>query len=388
MTMEKKKILYKRTSTGATQTWWMELDGARHRVLSGQLKGAITASAWTVCKGKNIGRSNETSPEQQAALEVEAAYTLKRKKGYYDSIEEAQGSTKFKPMLADKYVDRKDKLFDKFGKVLQYDPQREHKPGLYVQPKLDGIRCITTREGMFSREGNPIISAPHIMAALKPIFEQRPELIFDGELYNHDLKDDFNEIVSLVKKQKPTKEDLQKSKEMVQYWIYDGLIEDRHERFYVRYVNDIVPLIDELGQSITWVYYNYATDVRGIDSFYDFFLKDGYEGMMIRLDLPYEQKRSKNLLKRKEFMDAEFEILRIEEGVGNGAGLAKRAFVRLENGGECKVDVVGTRELLRATLAKKDSLVGKMATIEFQNYTPDGSLRFPKLKVIHHTERW
>lgn len=385
----KKDPIYKRTQTGATQIWWMEIDGARYRTHSGQVGGAITTSAWTVCKGKNVGRANETSAEQQAELEVEAAYRLKRKKDYHDTIEGAQGSTKFKCMLAEKYYEQKPKLVAPNGRIIQYDLQRDHMPGVYLQPKLDGIRCIVNAQGMWSRDGNQIVSAPHIFKLLQPILAKRPNLIFDGELYNHDLKEDFNEIVSIVKKLKPTEKDLQRSAEMAQYWVYDGLIEDRSERFYIRFVEDIAPIVRELGPMITDVPTDYATDVQQIDAIYEDYLLDGFEGGMIRRDLPYEPgKRSKTLLKRKEFQDAEFQILRIEEGVGNGAGLAKRAYVRLPNGGECKVDVVGTRQLLTETLARKDELVGKMATIEFQNYTPDGSLRFPKLKVIHNTPRW
>lgn len=385
---EQKKTLYKRTSTGAIQTWWMELDGAKFRTLSGQLNGAITTSEWTLCKGKNIGRSNETSPEEQALAEVEAKYTLQRKKGYRDSADAAKESDRFQCMLATKFDERKDKVLNKAGNVLQYDPQRDHNPGVYVQPKLDGLRCIANKDGLWSRQGNKIVSAPHIEALLAPIFAKRPELILDGELYNHFLKEDFNKIVSLVKKLKPTEEDLAASAEMIQYWVYDGLIEDRSERFYTRFHEDIAPLIDGLGHaSMCAVPTNYCNNIGQIDSCYEDWLLDGYEGMMIRLDLAYEQKRSSTLMKRKEFQDAEFELLKVEEGVGNAAGMAKVAHLKLKGDKTFKADIVGDREMLRKMLAKAPSVIGKKTTIVFQNYTPDGVPRFGKLKV-EHQEWW
>lgn len=382
------KILYKRTATGATQMWWMEREGNKYRALSGQVGGAVTTSEWTVVKGKNIGRSNETSPEKQAELEVEAKYTLQRKKGYRDSVEAAQESERFQCMLATKFDERRDKVLDKNGKVLQYDPQRDHMPSVYVQPKLDGLRCIATKDGLWSRQGNRIVAAPHIEAALAPIFSERPDLILDGELYNHFLKEDFNKIVSLVKKLKPTAEDLQASAEMIQYWVYDGLVEDRDARFYIRFHEDIAPLIDGMKHaSFCAVPTNLCNDLQQIDACYEDWLLDGYEGMMIRLDLPYEQKRSSTLMKRKEFQDAEFVLVGVEEGVGNAAGMAKVAHLLLKTGKVFKADIVGDRDQLRAMLKKVPSVLRKKTTIVFQNYTPDGVPRFGKLKV-EHQEWW
>lgn len=371
--------LYKRTATGATQVWWMEQDGPRYRTHSGQHGGAITTTAWTTAKPKNVGRSNETSAEQQASAEVASAYELKRKKGYRDTPDEAQTSDRFQCMLADKYVDREAKLFDAAGNV--------RGSALWVQPKLDGIRCIARASGLWSRTGNRITAVPHIEEALRPIFAGRPDLILDGELYNHELKADFNAIVSLVKKIKPTAEDLELSRSMIQYWVYDGVVEDPYATFSQRFVSDICGYTDRFVEVPTFM----AMSRVEVDGLYESFLEEGYEGAMVRVNAPYEQKRSQTLLKRKEKMDAEFEVLRFEEGDGNAAGMAKVAYLRIFINGvadEFKADIVGTREELRAWFAARDSFVGKQATVEFQNYTPAGKPRFGKLKVIHHTERW
>ena len=79
--------------------------------------------------------------------------------------------------------------------------------GYYIQPKLDGIRCLFTADGAYSRNNKKFMNLKHIEMALKPFFEQHPDVVLDGELYNHKLKHDFEKIVSLVRKQKPTEED-------------------------------------------------------------------------------------------------------------------------------------------------------------------------------------
>src|SRR3546814_10690811 len=92
---------------------------------------------------------------------------------YHERVEDIGGGAHFfKPMLAEKY--------DAF------------EPG-FAQPKLDGVRCIATKDGLFSRQGKPITSCPHISTALTPLFEHTPSLVLDGALYNHDLTDNFNE---------------------------------------------------------------------------------------------------------------------------------------------------------------------------------------------------
>ena len=91
----------------------------------------------------------------------------------------------------------------------------------YIQPKLDGVRCLFTKDGAFSRAGNQFMNVEHIEYDLKPVFNRYPNLILDGELYNHGLKDDFNKIISLVKKKKPTKDDRIEAEQLVQYHMYD-----------------------------------------------------------------------------------------------------------------------------------------------------------------------
>jgi len=390
--------LYKETSTGAIQKWWMEQDGAKYRSHSGQIEGKITTSEWTIAQPKNVGRSNATTGEQQASAEIDSEYELKVKKGYRATPTEAKESERFQCMLAEhynqkakepdaSYAKRMAKIFTPDGRVIG--------DALYLQPKLDGIRCIANKDGLWSREGNPILAVPHVFESIKHIFKARPSIILDGELYNHELKYDFNKIVSLVKKQKPTVEDLKLSAEMVQYWVYDCLIEDRQANFMKRYEQLILMENVVTGTRSRKAFVRVVTYPaffrEEVDGFYEVFLEEGYEGGMVRRNVPYENKRTQALLKRKEKLDAEFKIIAFEEGVGNASGMAKIAHMEIIIDGKrdaFKADICGTREECREYLKHASKYEGKEATIEFQNYTPDGKPRFPKLKVAHLTKRW
>lgn len=367
--------LYKRTATGAVQVWWQERNGGQYRTHSGQDGGQIVTSEWTQAKPKNVGRSNETTADTQARLEVESNYARKRKDGYRDSVGAAKHDDRFSPMLA--------KPFDDYAAKLKLSE------GAWCQPKLDGIRCIATSTGLWSRKGDRIVSCPHIERALAPFFKVFPDIRLDGELYNHLLKDNFNEITSLVKTLKPSEEHLIKTAEIVQYHIYDAPRGD-DTNYAVRF-GRIVDIVDDVGLPLVTVPTFFVTEIDQLDMYYDNFLGEGYEGQMVRLEGPYESKRSKLLLKRKEFVDSEFEVLDILEGEGNASGGAKIAWLRLDTdpSKKFKADVVGTKAERVQILKDKDKLIGKMATVKyFKQRTPAGIPRFGKIKLIHESERW
>ena len=364
--------LYKRTSTGAVQVWRQEINDEEtaFRTVSGQKDGQLVTSEWTFVVSKNIGRSNETTPQQQTKLEVGANYTKKLAQGGYKSSEEdIDTKTFFSPMLAKNFSDYEEEL-------------RYEEWWVGSQPKLDGVRCIFTDSGAWTRQGKPILNVQHIADYLAPLFDESPGLILDGELYNHSLKEDFNKIVSLVKKQKPTDADRQEARGAVQYWVYD--VPSIPGSFKDRWRAALSLLLPERTHPVIMVPTNWAYSRSELDTLYESYLADGYEGQIVRDGrASYENKRTKALLKRKEWMDEEFTILRIEDGIGNRAGMAGRVVVALPNGGEANPNPKGDRAFLRALLQNKDVLVGVQATVEFFGYTPDGSLRFPRVTKVH-----
>ena len=357
----KLETIYKKTKTGATQEWTIEVSDNRYRTHSGQVGGQITTNAWTVVYGKNEGKANGTTDIEQALKEAIAKRTKKLESGYFESITNIDTKQYFEPMLAAKWEDYKDKI--------QYP--------IYSQAKLDGIRCILTKDGMFSRNGKPIISAPHIFDSVKPLFETNPDLIFDGELYADKFANDFNKIVSLVKKTKPTADDLKESKELIEYHIYDLPSSDKN---FVHRAYDLAILFETRSElhphcRIVETYKVPSEDV--VTELYEKYVEEGYEGQMLRLDGKYENKRSKNLLKHKSFVDEEYTILDICEGEGNRTGTAGYMVFLTAEGKPFKSNVKGTWDETAEMLKNKKQLIGKQATIKYFNLTPDGIPRFP-----------
>ena len=362
--------IYKLTKTGATQEWTIEIEDNKYRTHSGQVGGAITTNEWTVVFGKNIGRANATTDSEQSLAEAVAKQTKKLESGYFTNINQINQSQYFEPMLAAKWEDVKDKI----------------KYPIFSQPKLDGIRCILTKEGMFSRTGKPIVSAPHIFESIKDLFDENPDLIFDGELYADKFANDFNQIVSLVKKTKPTPEDLQKCKEVIKYHIYDlpstkGTFDERGDSLYDLFM--------------TWSYFNsycinVDTDVcqteEEVMDYYGKYVDAGYEGQMLRTNGLYENKRSKTLLKHKTFVDDEYTILDIVEGEGNRTGTCGYMVFNTKEGKRFKSNVKGTFQYTAEILKNKDLLIGKEATVKYFNLTPAGIPRFPYVININRNE--
>jgi len=356
--------IYKRTATGKVQEWKQELDGRGcYRTVTGQRGGKCVTSEWVQCRTTNEGQANERGPISQAQFEVNANYKKKLDKEYHRNLTDIDTPKVFLPMLAKEFKNYKDKL--------------DISKGVYVQPKLDGMRCIADRNGLWSRNGKPVLSVPHIAAALAPLFEDDPHLILDGELYNHEYADDFNQIISSSRMLKPTAEDLALSKKIIQYHVYDL---PRHPGGFGERYNAMQDLLDALGHaSVVMVQTAEVFDFGRMEALYEVALAAGYEGCMVRLDTPYENKRTSNLLKRKETQSGEFEVLDIMPGKGNWAGKAKRALVKLGRNKQCEVGVKGSMEFCAQILAEKEKHIGQLAKVDYFGYTPDGVLRFGRV---------
>lgn len=94
----------------------------------------------------------------------------------------------------------------------------------FCQPKLDGIRCNIYYDKeikAISRKNKTFYSVDHIKDSLKDVLINNPSIHIDGELYNHKLHDDFNKIVSLVKKEKIKDSDKDNIVKYIRYNIYD-----------------------------------------------------------------------------------------------------------------------------------------------------------------------
>ena len=318
--------LYSRTSTGAVQQWSVEVDGDKYRVVSGQKDSPNKViSEWTVVEGKNLGRKNATTPEQQALAEATSKWTKKARMGYTDNVTEIDTCTSYvEPMLAAKFKDRVKKI--------------DWKRGVLVQTKYNGHRCTVrmeagkivakTRTGKkYSRVVN------HIIEDLKAWFAEFPDSVLDGEFYNYDLRTRLNDISSILRKDEDaTDADVAEGKKLIRYYIYDGYRADTdgmdEESSYTIRKAWLDKMINKHTSFCRKVESDLIHSLAELDVIYNRYLADEEEGAIVRIpDSPYEHKRSNYLLKHKPVDSDECVIKALHEGTGNWAGTAKTATV-------------------------------------------------------------
>ena len=357
-----KPTLYKRTVTGKIQIWEIHVEGSRYWTVSGKRGGSMVINDCVQCIAKNLGKSNKTTPEEQCELEASAKWKLKTEAGYTESIDEVDTvvADVIKPTLAEEFKD--------FQSSLNWP--------VYSQPKFDGLRCVITRDGAYSRNWKPFATLQHIREALEGLFLKYPNIIaFDGEVYNHLLKDDFNEIVSLVKQPKATLQDIERAKDKIEYHIYDYVDKDNIS-FADRCKKLLQYTLEVEDMCIQRVETMMAMDMEQLDELYDLYLSGGYEGQMVRdPNATYQHKRTNYLLKRKEFVDEEFPIVGFKEGKGNRQGCIVLK-CRNANNQEFDCSVKGSVEYTRKLYNMAPALIGMLATVKYQRLTPDGIPKF------------
>jgi DNA ligase 1 len=349
--------LYSRNKDGSIQEWQVEVQGDKYRMIAGRLNGQLVESNWTVAKGKNVGRANETSPEEQAKLEAQSKWDKKAKTGYFENIDDVDKLTYVEPMLAKEYKKRVDKI----------------KFPVFVDIKFNGMRQVCTAKGPFTRKGEPIYSAPHTYEALEHLFKKYPNLVLDGELYNHNLRHRLNEIISIVGKKKKetiTPLDLEDSRAKIKYYVYDGygfekITKDTkltERRAALKKLLASVPYVVTVESQM-------ALDHDEVMSIYNDHIRNGYEGAMIRLNAGYENGRSANLLKLKPLDDDEFEIVDVVEGDGNRAGMAGKVICKFPDGRTFGANLKGNEATFKEILRNKEKYIGKVFTIFYNGFT-------------------
>jgi DNA ligase 1 len=361
--------LYKKTSTGADQYWTIGTEGNVIVTRWGQVGGAEQETRDLIKTGKNIGKKNETTAEFQASLEAQSQWEKKLKKGYVKDLNDArEGKVDaiieggISPMLAHR--------FDEQGHKIKF-------PAL-AQPKFDGHRCIAVvKDGkatLWSRTRKPITGVPHIIADIEAMVAQRGvrEVILDGELYNHDYKDNFEDLTSFIRQVDP-----KPGHEVVQYHVYDIAHATFHQGARL---GEVLALFNG-GHKFGALRRVETIQVDNEDELmlaFEKFLEQGYEGLMVRNALgAYVNKRSYDLQKVKEFADAEFKVVGVEEGRGKLAGHA--IFVCVTGDGtEFRTKMKGETSALKKYFDNPELAVGKMLTVKYQGFTNKAGVpRFP-----------
>ena len=286
----------------------------------------------------------------------------------------------FKPMLARVYTDQ---------------DQIDWGDYVYMQPKLDGVRCLFTKDGAFSRTGKQFMNVKHIEKMLKHFFKVCPWTVLDGELYNHDLRNDFEKIISLVRKQKPTDEDRKEARKMIQYHVYDyafcnpkdnkvDLIESDMNRYGKRM--DQLVCSDMYGKHVHYVPSKRVATPAMTKVIHQHFLDEGYEGSIMRLDGAYKNGRSYDLMKFKDFSDTEAKIIGWVEGKGKRRGTIGKFIAADSDGNRFGMPVMDKFEYLQENFENMQGWKGKIATFTYFERTKANSYRHPLFKALRNYE--
>ena len=275
-----------------------------------------------------------------------------------------------------------------------YDSEKftiELHENVMVQPKLDGIRCIFTKDGAYSRAGNKFMNLAHLELKLIPFFKKNPEIILDGELYNHKLKDNFEKIVSLVKKKKPTADDRLDAQNLVQYYVYDIVPAkpSMNQVYTARYDYIHKEFKKKKYAKIIQVTPTYPVlNAEEARTYHHAFLAEGYEGSIIRANQLYKQKRSPYLLKVKDFSDTEATITGYEEGKGKRQGTLGKFLMTDDEGVQfgCPPGKGYTYNDLSKMLLNIHDYIGQRATFTYFQRTQAGSYRHPLFKTLRNYE--
>ena len=352
-------ILYKKDSKGKLRVLEIFAEGDQVVQRSGLFDGKRSETR-SSCIGKNIGRSNETSPEEQALSEAEAKIKKKLEKEYFTTKEEAEGSEVLLPMLAKDYK-------KEFHKI-------DWSKDVFMQPKFDGMRCLAILDPdgsvqLLSREGKNIQeqygSMGHIIKNLKECTASQKRVVLDGELYAHGLS--FQENMKLIKKYRGD------ATHEIKFNVYDMV---RPENFTIRLLK-ISVIVENLEHvKISNTVWSVTKDM--IKSYHEKFLAEGYEGSIIRHgDDGYKVKgRSSSLLKYKDFIDEAFEIIDVvpsEKSPEQGIFECKT-----KEGQIFRCGMKFSHEEREDILLNKTNYIGKMAEIRFFEWTDGGLPRFPQ----------
>jgi ATP-dependent DNA ligase len=362
------KTLYKLTGKGDVQEWTIVVEGNKLYTRFGRHGGKIQESAPDIItEGKNVGRKNATTPEQQAMAEAQSEWEKKLKKGYVESIDAAnvgavsdlvQGGVW--PMLA--------KVYGKHGAKIKWPAA--------VQPKLDGHRLIAVvdEQGkctLWSRTRKQIHSLPHIVKAIEDTGVT--DAVFDGEAYNNAYKSKFQELSHLIRQSEPIQEC-----DIVQYHIYDtvsaNFFIDRSAWLKAWY-EDV-----SLGTPLRLVETKNVADHDELMAAFEHYRRQGYEGCMVRnwsgVYAEHPTHRSDDLQKVKQFDDAEWKVIGVNEGRGKLQGHGIFVCVT-ESGKTFEAKMIGSLTNLKTYYENPESVIGKLLTVQYQGLTDDGLPRFP-----------
>ncbi len=366
----KEIILEKVNEKGNTQLWYASINGADYTIVHGIKGGKMQKETKTVREGKNIGKENETSAEQQAEFQVankarkkieNSDYILIKGKEVLDANrnkEVKEIATNIpRPMLAHDGRKRLDKLpVEKF----------------WVQPKLDGYRCLGSQTELYTRKRKLMTGKiPHLLPYMQEYFKILDAAYLDGEAFSNEI--DFNTLQSILNKkpEKMTDEDREKAK-TIKFNMFDYIPnnpnDDRMSKINSLKDNEYVKIVKAE-----------IIHIDNVQTKHDEYVSQGHEGLIIRIPYaPYENKRSYNLLKYKVFDDEEAEIIGFKSEKNNPDKLGSLT-MRFKNGVTFDARPKITHDAMDEMFNNQDKYLGTWGTVRFQGKMPGTNKpRFPR----------
>ena len=270
----------------------------------------------------------------------------------------------------------------------------------YVSQKLDGIRCIAIKKNneikFFSRNGHEFHTLTKVSNSLSRVTEGKDNIVFDGELCL--LDENGNESFSGIQKEFNRKDH---TIENPMYIMFDMLTLEEFENMESqrKLSERLLTLKETISHSSKLrVLEQTVCNDEIFEKLQNKSAKEGWEGLMLRKDVPYKGDRTRELLKVKKFFDAEYKVLSLETGPFRVIvdGLEKEVetmtAVNIEHKG-CQVSVGSGFSLDERYYYYENpsELVGKEITVKYfeetKNQQGGVSLRFPTVKTIHGNKR-
>ena len=428
--------LYAQDKNGKIKVWTAAIlvnssdtGAVASRITHGYINGKQQVAYRDCDAGKNIGRSNETTPLEQCISETRRKWTDKKEKeahtetkpadcgeGYgdisgndYDADEGIDGGGGESAIPAGPFLPMLAQTFDPADIAASSKKKRVIKFPCFVQPKLDGLRCVSymtrtanaTAVSLQSRTGAFFTGLPHIAAALRPYLSQHPNIVIDGELYTDQMP--FEELAGLIKKKKITGSDVARLKK-VKYHVYDIYDHVRHDMPYSERMDVLAGAVRRCGcvandtLSAAGRMLRSDTDAAAVvvlvrteqvavlaefRQLFAEFVEVGYEGIMLRnaAGVYRANYRSNDLQFLKEFLEDEYRIIDFTQGEGRDAG-AVIWVCETADGKEFTLRPRGSIEQRRAWFNDGASYIGKNVTVVYQELTEEGKPRFPIGKSI------
>ncbi len=415
-------VLYCIDKRGKERVWkiWTVDDTVR------RIQGLVSGKKQTYSReytGKNIGKKNETTAEEQAIAVANTMWTKQLDKGYLPKCKEGKamvenitkmnqktgghnsnaraaiGGSKekkssskleklivpvvekpVKPMKASVWKIKDGKPLPRILKHFDFSKK------VYVQPKLDGWRCIARLQGdkvvLTTNNGKQYPWFENLRKEIANFVKNRNCLDgLDGEIYSHSL--DFKTICSMSILARTNPHPLENQINLTVFDLVDlSGKKTQDERFAL--MKALFSKRPANTSCIKVCTTKTISSFEQVKTFHDDFFQKGYEGVIIRSrDLMYTDKRSLKMRKYKNFTDREYCIVNVEKDKGVDdeyfVWVCEDPDIKDKNGENItfKAKPTGLREDRRYWYNNHCEYLGKMLTVKFQEYTAEGIPRFP-----------